>query len=935
MEQQKEEANISLEMISSSTLTIFNQDLEYMNQLSDKYKYLIDDDTQKTVQTLEEVKLPVIGDVSAGKSSLINAICKFPISPVAQTTTSSCPLEIRFASETDERLEVASISESNMKDTSGTIYYVYGKDMQMDMSLFQELYDYAVELAKKQIIQIGDTLAYFEAPDPSFLKTSWNQQSATIKGTILNPKNRRHVMHLLLILLGAYVFQDKPREKLSPNQQDVLKSRDQLMKKLHIPNNITYLIRLYWYSELIPQGTVIVDLPGLGAAAEDGNGQMKHDDQVQKYLDDVPSLMFLLSPSGKFESNEAKLTLNTFIKTNDAKKSPARTLFVLNKADWICGAEDGMTSDADKIRTAINQYITNYPEYKEYPFYAISARSGEKYFEESGIPLDNMFATRLNRKVLGYMPIEQRRILANTFMNGAFNRNFISISNGKTEQMNLPTFICRFFSEEVGKIRLLHMLDEMEDYFDCIERWISKTDFALKQLEVAESFGDEIFEILSKSTEDALNKIFNDILAKFLEISDAFYKNLFLESVEISGVSKYQKAAIKKEWENAYEQVCDRVEKQGSVINIFEQCDEKLSSAINKKIEAISFSQRQTTFSGRLVIPLDREAQFSDMAKGNYDKLVACGNDIAKINFMSYFDPAFKRLKEVFDQDRQVYSELVNKIVKIISDIPNQMRTDMTNKFEKIWMDAKKRGVDETLKNDFQKLYTDLINSMVTVLKGVLEKTVSQLKKDDRLESVIDETVNKIRAALTEILVPYTKNFGDTIYNQVKEDVFSVFLRRMNKQVFDEFVKNNYIYKFNDQMKSRLRDILYGGSQSGTQNGHTQRVNTAVTAIKNDYLSTMKQQQIKNNLMNLIKIVGDIQQTPEAVNRRRNELLEAVTELQQFFVEDPNKTVYGWLKKSLMEKLANSDWASITLRNVEEKADAAKKKIEEIKKASV
>ena len=580
---------INFAKISKATAELLEKERIRRTDFSSRYKgkTFLMGKTNEEPQKQAEIKLPAVGDVSAGKSSLMNALCKFPISPVANTTTSACPVEIRYArTQKEERLEVARINEEDI-DMALPACYTFNEDVKMNHTLFKALYNYAVALGKTNIIQLDDTLSYFDRPDPSFLGTAWPERANMIPGTILYPENPRHVMHLLMLLLATYVDQDKPADVLSETQKRLLKERKALMEKLHIPTDIAYVIRLYWHSDQIPEGTAIIDLPGLGATAQDGNGQMAHDKQVEAYLSKTPSLLFMLGTDGTIQNDSTKTRVDNFIDTNKEKASPARVLFVINKADTqIVGVNQPEKQD-EKVQTTIGKYVQPpYEAYRDFPFYAISARSGEWLFEGNGVPLENMFATRdlypfLLRRFNDY---EIRKEESRIELKMKFEQEYACRIDPNTyRRMNLQTFIRNYFSDQVGKMRLLQAADEVERHFERINTWADAIKRELTQLNSAKDFGKKAIDCITDASVDALKQTFNKISAAFQDASNEFVKCVQMDAIEITGcVTDTDRKEIEKhpDWNDEINRVFANIQKYGSVLSAFEKCDESIYKEI-------------------------------------------------------------------------------------------------------------------------------------------------------------------------------------------------------------------------------------------------------------------------------------------------------------------------------------------------------------------
>ena len=203
--------------------------------------------------TIPETTIAFLSGISGGKSSLLNiGICKYPIIPAATTETSTCAVEIRRAdSEHDERIEVCKLVKYGEKGAAlEKKPLVIFKKQVFSEAMFTEMYAYADYLMQERILTVGDSLGFFR------------DENGTIR---LHRNNWRHCMVLLMIVLDGYIGQDKQND---PNQSAIFhaanQKRNALLKKLGIPLDKDYGVRRYWSSDMIPEHSVFVDLPGTG-----------------------------------------------------------------------------------------------------------------------------------------------------------------------------------------------------------------------------------------------------------------------------------------------------------------------------------------------------------------------------------------------------------------------------------------------------------------------------------------------------------------------------------------------------------------------------------------------------------------------------------------------------------------------------------------------
>ena len=879
-------------------------------------------------RVLGEIKLPAMGDVSAGKSSIINAVCKYPILPAAKTVTSACPVEVRYAEAGQESLEVAPINRDDIYAQTKPCY-VYNGKKQLDSNLFSQLYDYARELGSKEIIVLGDTLNLFKETNPEYLGTQRVQ--STVEGMVLDRTNPRHTMFLLMLLLATYVGQDMQEDDLSTEEAEVLKKRSSLMNALGIPTNIAYVIRLYWHSDQIPEGTVIVDLPGLGADTKNGNGQLVHDQQVDAYTTGVPCLMFVVNTTGTITNKEAREKLNLFIAQHSGKASSARLLFVMNKADLL-----GISPEYDDVDAAVKSIFKKYAqlkdEYAKYSMYAISARAGELFFTESGLPLDNLHSTvHQRRSIMKGKNSNERAQEAQDIAEEALRYQYpCRTASGEFIKMDLPTFIRRYFSEQVGRLRLLQATEELEQHFGQLDTWASKLQKSLSGLDLVENFSEElrkdVQEITSKSVEETITQA-SATLSKAERSMDFM---IALAGIRVYGeLMPVVDMAMRKypEWKSAAEKELKWVREHSSIMHSFRMSYQSLSHDINVKFRDVSKNLEAKAITHK--IPLDDE---SDAAKSrrNRERLRAFAAEIAELPFSDYFTDSFNRLDNEFDTEFEQYKDAINEIIGVLDHAPDALEQRIAARFDSLWEKAKKtqaKDVDETelkaYKEKLQEGYYAHADDIKNLMRSLFNELISNIQKDTRMRHVFSETSDQIRSNLNAVLNPYIRNsYASDIIKRITKNRW-LRANTVDRDKLEAFLKADYIPDFEKHFKYRLTEVISGGNNI---QGHAQRQNAALSEFKNDYLSESATKSIQSQL-----VCDGIGDADDALNVPAAELckplVKAAKEMEAFFAKD---SVYALLTETLVPKFQSIEWAKGSLQHVAKQADGVKTTLSKI-----
>lgn len=268
--------------------------------------------------------IAVVAPVSAGKSTLFNAICGYPILPVASKTTSSVPTYItRISEQSCESVTVYGIKkEVTQKDGFTSTRFVKdvdtkrtfsAKDISKDM--FSELFEYMYFVTHG--VQIKDNeyeykttlenVAYFmentDKADILFNGLDAEKWTISKEDFALTYDNPRHRLLLLLILLCVYVNQNDTEEDMSEYTKEVNQQRKALLQKYKFPTNSDYRVCLDWCSDDIPDDVTLIDLPGTGASTQDTATQSSHTALVRGILTEADAVWVLCSDDGAVDTD--------------------------------------------------------------------------------------------------------------------------------------------------------------------------------------------------------------------------------------------------------------------------------------------------------------------------------------------------------------------------------------------------------------------------------------------------------------------------------------------------------------------------------------------------------------------------------------------------------------------------------------------------------
>lgn len=263
--------------------------------------------------------IAVVAPVSAGKSTLFNALCGYPILPVASKTTSSVPTYItRVNEQSRESVTVYGIKkEVREKDGFTSTRFVkdaetkrtfFAKDISKEM--FNDLFDYMYFVTHGVCLKDNayeymttiENVVYFmkETNKADILFNGEDAEKWTISKDdfALTYDNPRHRFLLLLILLCVYVNQNDSEKEMGEYAKKVNQQRKMLFKKYKFPIGSDYCVYLDWCNDDIPNNVTLIDLPGTGASTQDTATQSSHTALVRGILTEADAVWVLCSDNG-------------------------------------------------------------------------------------------------------------------------------------------------------------------------------------------------------------------------------------------------------------------------------------------------------------------------------------------------------------------------------------------------------------------------------------------------------------------------------------------------------------------------------------------------------------------------------------------------------------------------------------------------------------
>lgn len=745
--------------------------------------------------------IAVVAPVSAGKSTLFNALCGYPILPVASKTTSSVPTYItRVNEQAHESITVYGIKkEVSQTDGFTTTRFVKDEDTKRPFSakdisrdMFSELFEYmylvthgvSLKDNEYEYMTTVENVAYFmkDTDKADILFNGNDLEKWTIsKGDFaLTYDNPRHRLLLLLILLCVYVHQDDSRADMSEYTKKLNQLREKLFQKYGFPVSSDYCVCLDWCNDDIPDNVTLIDLPGTGASTQDTATQSSHTALVRGILTEADAVWVLCSHNGTVD-NDLLYALKDAIEGNSRK----------NKV-CIYNCQNRKPNDSGPV----TDFLKKLPSLTGERCYVVDALAGEYKYIQNGVSA-LMTKTASDKRCNDYdEPSESAMINRLEVMYKGEKRAYCTFTTSRDGSDNIIA---------VQDSNLRYTLDSffksaLADYIERLKYEVALT----KAIEQAK------FYIYIRDSLSSSRSILEGIDGKGEEISKAVTEAL--ESAKKQALNKYVSQAARTQAELEAE-----LKTLGT--NIGEKIKAKFLSSLNSLIENIKKEWRTLEQSGH---PNCLEANLFGNYKlkashSNWDKFKRVRSNAEGKITIAAFDGALA----VADTEIQKYSALLNNythdLKKITHDFVNDYINAFLSSFDKKRDELCAAGGNKVTDKIFQnfnstreklkKALEDKLNAMCVMLcdsfdiltgrNGIFDeicRDTDQIFRDRFCENILDAVRTFMYDTFTGI------NYIGWIRDCLKPD-------DLHRILNDDFSRKKEEYT---ERLSRLIDTMYG-----------------------------------------------------------------------------------------------------------------------------
>ena len=826
--------------------------------------YLVDKNyiSDKLLSDLNPIKkvhcnIAVVAPVSAGKSTLFNALCGYPILPAATGVTSSVPTYINHAnSHNDECVKVCGLKKVNEK-VNGVEYTRFVKSSEsisfkandIKEAMFNELFDYMFLVMhgdeKGNIQTTVENVAYFmqnkEKSNILFCGTDAQKYELTKEDYALEYKNPRHRLLLLLILLCVYVEQNTDKKNMGVYVKKINEEREKLLKKYKIPFNTDYCVYLDWCSDDLPEDVTLIDLPGTGSSTEDNGSQSSHTRLVEGILEEADAIWVLCSANGTVDIDMMNALKNVTV--GNIKK---------NKV-CIYNCKDNNPNNSVPVR----DFLKLLPSFAGERCYVVNALAGEyKYTQNNVNGLMTVTAARKIDLDDDETPAEQsKRVekkLSNmyngerhaycTFTTGRDSDNNITIVQDINTKYTLKTFFESALTDYIGRLKYelaLKQFIEQSDFYVSVRDALASSRDILDGLKGQDK---QISEVIITALKNATN-------AAILQYTTEAQKS---------------KKSLDKKIEPLSEKLNDTVKTE------FLSCLHKLISSIkaewNTLIEPGHVNCMESNIFGQYGMGPDNPNLIKFQRVCNITK--------AKIN-ASAFESALKLADNEIGEFRNLLVDYTNSLKTITENFKNNYIYTFLQEFDK---EQKKiiqseKNVTQNMVDDFKsaraRLKKEMENSLDKECKKISDGFDELVSEEGIFADLREKTADAFRMLYCDAVLASINNDLITPYNNIRKQFLGSYgkdeWRFTNSRAIHNLLNTDFQAKEAKYEKNleNLINAVYGnnlGTEGSTNINFPQSLSYETEKFANQKITAGATEQINGlhkTFSSMIKVVAE------------------------------------------------------------------------------
>ena len=451
-----------------------------------------------------EALLAFVGEMSGGKSTIINMIVGYPLFPSAKIATSEAPVEIRYGEKpTLEIITYGDAGEESVYYFDDFAQYAPRNDPE---NRLKRLVQYACWITKKRLITCDNLQYYFNGFDALSDEQALSQTSDVYRA-----------IQIMMIALSASVGRGIPSLENEPAYREAIGKQVALLKSVFgVDEDLPYAVRVSLPSPILRSGLVLVDLPGLGS------GNPLHEKITRKYMGRADAYILPFLPVLRAEEAiEALNIIAKYDKMSQAGKD-SRFIVTINQCDTI----QPITSREAYIQQAVQQIRPLLKGIEIPVIYPISAWFAEYRLIENGVPGAN---TNVGKNYVAQMqqffsgrPVSEQEVTDWVKRQYETPFEYTDPQTGKRVSSSTRDFMENVIGAYAPRIRFMNALKQLMDVMAKYREFSADLSAQLGMLQVLRDCGDSLMDNLL----DKMAAAMRDSSRVFTQVTDAINESM-------------------------------------------------------------------------------------------------------------------------------------------------------------------------------------------------------------------------------------------------------------------------------------------------------------------------------------------------------------------------------------------------------------------------
>ena len=660
----------------------------------------------------QEVLLALLGEMSSGKTSLVNAALGYPLFPVAKVTTSACPIEIRYGEKF--KLQVFSVSEDEEK-----VVFTFDNAKMLSLGKRQAMLKYVQNCVNTKILVCENFDYYFD-----------------IRKGLADLDNTLHCAQLLIALINGYVGQEY--DDVSEERKKLIREREELFRQIiRVPADTDIGIRIQIDSSILKNGLTLVDLPGLGSDTK------SHNRVTTNYINRADCCVMLFGLNGKASDNREALELMQKYEIMRFPGKSNRFILAINKCD-LSYEEDDMYYSDDIEQAARSVYDTLH-SVEIHEIIPISARYADYRYVLNGVPPEKtVLGRKLARK--GSSPEQIEEILKTNY-NTAFE--YTDPNTKTTVSYSTQKFLDETIGEYSTRIHHLNLIRTVSSIAEILKETLGGLAMETKMVAMFDALGSNLMKDLLERMDKAIKNTQSDFLNQIDKITE-----------DMDAIRTELASTLKDHVIPTYESELSRADKQ---LNNY--MSQEISKMQPDCVGHYCIDDQDEKSRANKIIFEDLKKYFLNfdfcpfLNPGN-----ALLNDYLTAQRTSY-NRGIERLASCFRELPGLTDEALDEAFKGFLESDRLKKEMAENKHSE-------KLADEIL-NIYNKCFTEAKRAITNHLSSLSDQMIKKIRRDKRINAEIEKTVSQVFSFFDDLCSTYHKGCSNYLSLKTKHTILS------------------------------------------------------------------------------------------------------------------------------------------------------------------